>query len=179
MKILTKPVFFFVIGYALGWIYFRVFHIQIPIIVGVWAEETNQPITSDELSSPWCNANLYMQAVEHFSDGNTIVGNKYWNQICLHLGICNVVFWKSFMINWFWYTGMYDPNYFMIEYDETPYMAKEILNMWSSVVLLAIMTIWSRGVGPRFRPDQLSDLTWKDLLIFLLGAIILSTVYTQ
>lgn len=54
----------------------------------------------------------------------------------------------------------------------THYNATAMLILWTQIISLAILTIWARGVGPRFRPDQLSDLTWKDLLIFLGGLLI-------
>jgi hypothetical protein len=31
--------------------------------------------------------------------------------------------------------------------------------LWLQFICLAAYTIWARGVGPRFRPDQMSDLT--------------------
>lgn len=37
---------------------------------------------------------------------------------------------------------------------------------WLQLISISIFTIWARGVGPRFRPDQMSDLTWKDMLIY-------------
>ncbi len=55
----------------------------------------------------------------------------------------------------------------------TFYGAAAILMIWGQIMSLAVLTIWARGVGPRFRPDQLSDLTWKDLLIFLSGILVL------
>lgn len=52
------------------------------------------------------------------------------------------------------------------------YDANAILVIWGQIILLAVFTIWARTVGPRFRPDQLSDLTWKDLLLLLLGMLV-------
>ena len=51
--------------------------------------------------------------------------------------------------------------------------------LWLQFIGLATYTIWARGVGPRFRPDQMSDLTWKDLLFFLAGllALVIVTFY--
>lgn len=45
--------------------------------------------------------------------------------------------------------------------------------LWLQFIGIATYTIWARGVGPRFRPDQMSDLTWKDLLFFLVGLLVL------
>ena len=36
---------------------------------------------------------------------------------------------------------------------------------WLKILALAVSTIWARGVGPRTRPDQLSDITWTILII--------------
>lgn len=57
------------------------------------------------------------------------------------------------------------------------YSALNILTLWFQIMSLAILTIWARGVGPRFRPDQLSDLTWKDLLVFLSSFLIISIIF--
>lgn len=40
---------------------------------------------------------------------------------------------------------------------------------WFQFAAFGISIIWARGVGPRLRPDHLSDLTWKDFLLFLTG----------
>ncbi len=40
------------------------------------------------------------------------------------------------------------------------------------MVLVSVFTIWARGVGPRFRPDQMSNFTWKDGLIFIGGCLV-------
>lgn len=42
-----------------------------------------------------------------------------------------------------------------------------ILILWAEIIGLAILTIWARAVGPRFRIDQMHELTWKDLLVVL------------
>ncbi len=55
------------------------------------------------------------------------------------------------------------------------YNGGAILTMWGQLMSIAILTIWARGVGPRFRPDQLSDLTWKDLLLFL-GSLLCTVI---
>lgn len=34
-----------------------------------------------------------------------------------------------------------------------------LICVWLQFIGLATYTIWARGVGPRFRPDQMSDLT--------------------
>lgn len=34
-----------------------------------------------------------------------------------------------------------------------------LIALWLQFICLAAYTIWARGVGPRFRPDQMSDLT--------------------
>jgi NADH:ubiquinone oxidoreductase subunit H len=47
------------------------------------------------------------------------------------------------------------------------YLSFDIIIVWLQLICIATFTIWARGVGPRFRPDQMSDITWKDLLIFL------------
>ena len=39
------------------------------------------------------------------------------------------------------------------------YDANAIIILWSQIMSIAILTIWARGVGPRFRPDQISDVT--------------------
>jgi hypothetical protein len=41
-----------------------------------------------------------------------------------------------------------------------------------------VISIWARAAGPRFRVDQLSNLTWKNLLIYLsLLLIFLTAIY--
>lgn len=45
--------------------------------------------------------------------------------------------------------------------------------LWVQFLGIAAYTIWARGVGPRFRPDQMSDLTWKDLLLLLAGLLVM------
>ncbi len=58
-------------------------------------------------------------------------------------------------------------------------MAPAIVYVWGQIIALAILTIWARGVGPRFRPDQLSDLTWKDLLPTLLTILVIALLTIQ
>ena len=55
-----------------------------------------------------------------------------------------------------------------------------LLLIWLGIISIAVFTIWSRGVGPRFRPDQMSDLVWKDVVIylFIVLVIILVIMYT-
>ena len=48
-----------------------------------------------------------------------------------------------------------------------------LFKMWVCVTIIAVLTIWARGVGPRFRPDQLSNITWKDILILLGGLLVI------
>lgn len=52
-----------------------------------------------------------------------------------------------------------------------------LILLWCKIVTASIFTIWARGVGPRLRPDQLSDLTWKDSLLNLLGFLIIIIYY--
>jgi NADH:ubiquinone oxidoreductase subunit H len=82
-------------------------------------------------------------------------------------------------------TFLYNICYIATDYvqvDKDPYSAGlgvedpvvlDILVVWIQLMAMAVMTIWARGVGPRFRPDQLSDITWKDLLIFLVINLII------
>ena len=51
--------------------------------------------------------------------------------------------------------------------------ANAMVILWGTIIALAVLTIWSRAVGPRFRIDQLNDITWKDLLPFLIGFLLL------
>lgn len=48
----------------------------------------------------------------------------------------------------------------------------DLVHLWLGVVMVGIVTILARGVGPRSRPDQLSDLTWKDIIIILVSTLI-------
>jgi NADH:ubiquinone oxidoreductase subunit H len=43
----------------------------------------------------------------------------------------------------------------------------ETFLFYAQIIFISVFTIWARGVGPRFRPDQMSDLTWKDLIIYV------------
>lgn len=52
-----------------------------------------------------------------------------------------------------------------------------VILLWCKIFIASIFTIWARGVGPRVRPDQLSDITWKDFLLNLLGFLILVIYY--
>lgn len=47
----------------------------------------------------------------------------------------------------------------------------DLIWIWIQLICFGAFTIWARGVGPRFRPDQLSDITWKDILIILIGLL--------
>lgn len=49
--------------------------------------------------------------------------------------------------------------------------------LWLQVISLGILTIWARGMGPRFRPDQLTEIVWRDMLIYLGGLLILVLFY--
>lgn len=51
----------------------------------------------------------------------------------------------------------------------------DLATLWLQYISLAAYTIWARGVGPRFRPDQLSDLTWRELLL-LCGACLIAAL---
>lgn len=51
-----------------------------------------------------------------------------------------------------------------------------LFKLWFQIMGLAIITIWARGVGPRFRPDQLSSHAWKDIVIFLVGTLICAII---
>ncbi len=59
------------------------------------------------------------------------------------------------------------------EYTKSTFM---LFICWVQVTGIAILTIWARGIGPRVRPDQLSDLVWKDLIIILIGLLLLSMI---
>lgn len=52
----------------------------------------------------------------------------------------------------------------------------DLFFFWGHIICLAILTIWARGVGPRFRPDQLSNLTWKDLIVFIAGLLFVISI---
>lgn len=41
------------------------------------------------------------------------------------------------------------------------------LILWFQILFILILSIWARASGPRFRPDQTLNLTWKDLLVTL------------
>lgn len=43
------------------------------------------------------------------------------------------------------------------------------LILWLQSALILVLSIWARASGPRFRPDQLFTVTWKDLMIALSG----------
>jgi NADH:ubiquinone oxidoreductase subunit H len=49
--------------------------------------------------------------------------------------------------------------------------AAGLLILWLQYAAVAVYTIWARGVGPRFRPDQVSDVTWRDFLVFLAAGL--------
>ena len=46
-----------------------------------------------------------------------------------------------------------------VEVDLDDDMTFAVIFVWAQLISLAAFTIWARGVGPRFRPDQMSDLT--------------------
>ena len=41
--------------------------------------------------------------------------------------------------------------------DNNTYIFSKISILWVKLILCSIFTIWARGVGPRFRSDQMSD----------------------
>lgn len=41
------------------------------------------------------------------------------------------------------------------------------LNFVTQVFFVVIITIWTRAAGPRFRLDQLVNITWKDIFLYL------------
>lgn len=51
--------------------------------------------------------------------------------------------------------------------EDAAWFGGDLVWLWVQTISCATFTIWARGVGPRFRPDQLSDITWKDILIIL------------
>ena len=57
------------------------------------------------------------------------------------------------------------------------FLIQKLFVLWIKTITCAILTIWARGVGPRFRVDQMSDLTWKDLLVILIGFLFVILYY--
>ena len=100
---------------------------------------------------------------------------------------CNTILFlfKSFVFlvyfNFFQFFNFLDsiPFFFTIFkfYNKSWPLNFNLFRLWCLITTIAILTIWARGVGPRFRPDQLSDLTWKDLLLFLAALLILVLVF--
>ena len=41
------------------------------------------------------------------------------------------------------------------------------------VLFIILVSIWSRAAGPRMRPDQLSDITWKEFFVLISSFILL------
>lgn len=37
--------------------------------------------------------------------------------------------------------------------------------IWMQSLVILIFSIWARAAGPRYRPDQVHEITWKDILI--------------
>jgi NADH:ubiquinone oxidoreductase subunit H len=62
-------------------------------------------------------------------------------------------------------------EYFISIIDEQ--IISDLFIMWFQIISLGVLTIWARGVGPRFRPDQMSEITWKDILIYLTGIFLI------
>jgi hypothetical protein len=83
-----------------------------------------------------------------------------------------LLFWHL-LVKWFFFT--FDINY-LIDENLTNISdvdsSHDLFVMWAQMISVAILTIWARGVGPRFRPDQMSELTWKDILIYLIGCLL-------
>lgn len=86
--------------------------------------------------------------------------------------------WSTVLPAYILSPALADINVLVVEADTYHrYDANGMLIIWGQIISLAILTIWARGVGPRFRPDQISDLTWKDLLVFLLGVLVLAAAF--
>ncbi len=54
-------------------------------------------------------------------------------------------------------------------HSETHWSWGDLMLFWLQITAVMVFTIWARGVGPRFRADQMSDFTWKDALILVGG----------
>ena len=105
-----------------------------------------------------------------------------WNKDVSIVEQCT--FWYHVVNNYIWYIIFwiiqnYYPNGIelfdftsMNSCMEETFNPLDLFYIWLQVFFFGIITIWARGVGPRFRPDQLSDLTWKDLVIYLLGIVL-------
>lgn len=84
--------------------------------------------------------------------------------VCSKLGLLTIY------IN---YIGLWDIKVFQFFYNKHIIMAIEfsLFTRYTIYIIqalfIAIITIWSRAAGPRFRLDQLLSLTWKDLFIYL------------
>lgn len=79
-----------------------------------------------------------------------------------------------------WWLRNSIPTYCDIDYHESSrvvFIFCRILILWIKLILCSLLTIWARGVGPRTRPDQLSDWTWKDILIFLFSCLLFISVF--
>ena len=53
----------------------------------------------------------------------------------------------------------------------------DVFFFWVGIICLSVSTIWARGVGPRVRPDQLSELVWTCLLPLLAGLLLFLICY--
>lgn len=65
----------------------------------------------------------------------------------------------------------------MNDISKNSYYKYDLLAIWFKVLFIGIITILARGIGPRTRPDQLSDFTWKDIVIFLFGFLIMLIIF--
>ena len=92
------------------------------------------------------------------------------------------IYYVFLRINW------YLIRYLFIEYcdlidfeiykkDAPIYIFFKIIILWLKMIICSIFTIWSRGVGPRFRTDQMSDISWKEVLVLLIGLLFLSIFF--
>jgi hypothetical protein len=82
-------------------------------------------------------------------------------------------FYYNFIFNYYFTLNLIN-NWLVIELSTI----SNHLTFLIQVFFLVVISIWARAAGPRFRVDQLSNLTWKNLLIYLsLLLIFLTTIY--
>ena len=60
--------------------------------------------------------------------------------------------------------------------EPAPFYTSDLFVFWALVIGVAVITIVVRGVGPRLRPDQFSNWTWRDILA-MLGSIVIVGLY--
>ena len=87
--------------------------------------------------------------------------------------------WLYFMIknsNWYTFDMTGICNYY--NRDSNSYIFSKIIILWVKLIICSIFTIWARGVGPRFRSDQMSDWTWKDILVILVSFLVMIIYWT-